>query len=360
MIYQNAMPPMKEKNINLALQGGGAHGAFAWGVVDRLLEERWLNISAITGTSAGALNGAALKAGLSRHSGVRGKQAARKNLDYLWGEIGEISDNRLVRWMHSLLPIPRGFQRVTEMFSPYAWMEAMTRLFSPYDYGPFYVNPLASVLRELPYPNFSNEQGPELFIAATNVRTGRIRIFTGMHATPDAVMASACLPNLFRAVEIKNPETGEIEAFWDGGFTGNPALFPLYRNHLPRDIVIVNINPLMRNQLPRTPAEISDRVNEVSFNSSLLADLRAINFVKKLHAEERLNERAMKNPLIHMILDDMLMNDLSARSKVMPEPGMLLRMKQAGQVAADSFLQEHADALNNRDTVDLSALFANR
>lgn len=348
---------MKEKSINLALQGGGAHGAFAWGVVDRLLDENWLNIAAITGTSAGALNGAAIKAGLSRHNGAKGRQAARENLNCLWGEVGEISDNRLVRWMHSLMPMPRSFQRLTEMFSPAAWMETMTRLFSPYDYGPFYVNPLAAVLRELPYPNFSNEQGPELFIAATNVRTGRIRIFTGNHATPDAVMASACLPNLFRAVEIKNPATGEVEAFWDGGFTGNPALFPLYHQRLPRDIIIVNINPLMRDELPRSPVEISDRVNEISFNSSLMADLRAINFVKKLHSEERLKDRIMKNPLIHMILDDTLMNDLSARSKMMPEPGLLLRMKRAGQASADSFLKKHADALNNRDTVDLSALF---
>lgn len=348
---------MKEKKINLALQGGGAHGAFAWGVLDRLLDENWLTISAITGTSAGALNGAALKAGLSRHSGAKGRQAARENLDCLWGEVGEISDNSVVRWMHSLMPMPRGFHRLTEMFSPAAWMDGMTRVFSPYDYGPFYINPLAAVLRELPYPNFSTEQGPELFVAATNVRTGRMRVFTGHSATPDAVMASACLPSLFRAVEIKDPETGETDAYWDGGFTGNPALFPLYRAHLPRDIVIVNINPMMRDCVPKTPSDIADRVNEISFNSALMADLRAINFVKKLAAEDRLGDRAMKVPLIHMILDDVLMNDLSARSKMMPEPGMLARMKESGRDAADGFLNDHADALNRSDTVDLSALF---
>ncbi|MDP0929131.1 patatin-like phospholipase family protein [Paracoccus onubensis] len=349
---------MKEKTINLALQGGGAHGAYAWGVLDRLLDESWLGIAAITGTSAGALNGAALKAGLARHSGPRGRQAARENLDFLWGEVGQISDNNVVRWLYSMAPMPRGLQRLTEMFSPAAWMDNLTRVFSPYDYGPFYSNPLGSVLRGLPYPGFSSEKGPELFVAATNVRTGRIRIFTGAQATPDAVMASACLPNLFRAIELRDPVTGETDAYWDGGFTGNPALFPLYRKHLPADIVIVNINPMIRDCLPKTPVEITDRMNEISFNSALMSELRAINFVKRLHSEGRLTDKRMKNPLIHMILDDMLMNDLTARSKTMPEPGLLVRMKEAGRMAADSFLENHADDLNNRDTVDLAALFA--
>ncbi|WCR09434.1 patatin-like phospholipase family protein [Paracoccus stylophorae] len=348
---------MKEKHINLALQGGGAHGAFAWGVLDRLLQEDWLHLAAISGTSAGALNAAAVKGGLSCHSGPAGRRAAQRNLEYLWNEVCQLSDNRLVRWMHSLMPMPRGMHRLTEMFSPAAWLDGLSRIFSPYDYGPFYVNPLGPVLRELPYPDFGNDRGPELFVTATNVRTGRIRVFTRKAVTTDAVLASACLPTLFRAVEIQDTDTGQLEAFWDGGFTGNPALFPLYRQELPRDIVIVNINPLMRDGVPRTPVEISDRVNEVSFNSSLMAELRAINFVKRLHAEQRLTSRGMKNPLIHMILDDTLMNDLNARSKMMPAPGLMARMKEAGQVSADTFLNDHADALNVQDTVDLSELF---
>lgn len=347
---------MQEKTINLALQGGGAHGAFSWGVLDRLLDEPWLDVAAVSGTSAGALNGAALKAGLSRHAGPEGRRAARENLEYLWSEVGTLSDNRVVRWLHSLMPMPRSMHRLTEMLSPAAWLDGLTRLFSPYDYGPFYVNPLGPVLRELPYPNFTNDRGPQLFVTATNVRTGRIRVFTGQAVTAEAVMASACLPTLFRAVEILDPGTCRLEAFWDGGFTGNPALFPLYAPHLPRDIVIVNINPLMRESLPKTPVDISDRVNEVSFNSALMSELRAINFVKKLNAEARLQDRGMKEPLVHMILDDALMNDLNARSKVMPAPGLLKRMKEAGQAAADAFLEEHADALNIQDTVDLSVL----
>ena len=347
---------LDEKRINLALQGGGAHGAFAWGVLDRLLEEEWLTIAAISGTSAGALNGAAVKAGLAL-GGRRGRRAAAENLSHVWSEVSEVSDNRMVRWLHSLMPVPRGMQRLTEMFSPVAWMENVTRLISPYDYGPFYVNPLGPILRDMPHKDFAAEAGPELFVTATNVRSGMVRIFTGSEVTPDAVMASACLPNLFRAVEIDDPRTGRVEAYWDGGYSGNPALFPLFPARLPRDIVIVNINPMQRDEIPRSPAAIQDRINEVSFNSSLLRELRAINFVKKLFGENRLENRPMKNVLLHMILDDVLMTDLSSRSKMLPPPGLMNRMREAGQTAADNFLTEHADALNRHDTVDLAALF---
>lgn len=351
---------MKDKSINLALQGGGAHGAFSWGVLDRLLDEDWLHVAAISGTSAGALNGAALKAGLSRKPGRAGRRAARENLDCMWKQVGQMSDNRVIRWMHSLMPMPRGLHRLAEMFTPAAWLDGLTRVFSPYDYGPFYVNPLDAVLRDLPHADFSNDRGPELHVAATCVRTGRIRVFTGAEASVEAVLASACLPTLFRAIEIPDPASGQVESYWDGGYTGNPALFPLYRPHLPRDVVIVNINPLLRDSVPRTPADIQDRVNEISFNSSLMSQLRAIHFVKELFAENRLSNRAMKNVLVHMILDDKLMNDLNARSKVMPGPGLLARMREAGQEAADAFLDEHADALNERDSVDLGALFPDR
>nr|WP_111298049.1 patatin-like phospholipase family protein [Paracoccus saliphilus] len=350
---------MRDKSINLGLQGGGAHGAFTWGVLDRLLDERWLQVAAISGTSAGALNGAALKAGLATGAGPAGRHAARENLDALWSGIGAMSDNRVVRWLQSLMPMPRGFQRLTEMVSPAAWLDNLTRLFSPYDYGPFYVNPLGQLLRDLPHADFACDGGPALFIAATNVRTGRIKVFTGPGATAQAVMASACLPTLFQAVEIADPATGRLEAYWDGGYGGNPALFPLYRPDFPRDILIVAINPLLREVLPRTPVEIADRVNEISFNSSLMNQLRAINFVKELTAEKRLESRSMKNVLVHLIEDDALMIDLTARSKLMPRPGLLAAMKAAGQNAADRFIEDHADKLNNEDSFDLSALFSN-
>ena len=348
---------MEDKRINLALQGGGAHGAFTWGVLDRLLDEPWLQIAAVSGASAGALNGAALKAGLAAHSGRAGREAARRNLDALWSGVGEMSDNRVIRWMQSLMPMPRGMQRWTQMVSPAAWLDNLTRIFSPYDYGPFYVNPLGKLLRGLPYPDFARDGGPVLFVAATNVRTGRVRVFTGSHATPDAVMASACLPTLFQAVELTDPLTGLTEAYWDGGYSSNPALFPLYGARFPRDVMIVALNPLMRDVLPRTPVEIADRVNEISFNSSLMGQLRAVNFVKRLFEQGRVDDATMKNVLVHLIDDDALMTDLTARTKLMPGPGMLASMKSAGQAAADRFLTDHADKLNVADSFDLSQFF---
>lgn len=348
---------METKRINLALQGGGAHGAFAWGVIERLLDEDWLVIEGITGTSAGALNGAALKAGLAL-GGRRGRQAAKANLEHVWSEVSRVSDNRMVRWMYSMMPAPRGLQRWAEMFTPAAWIETMTRFVSPYDYGPFYKNPLDAILKTMPHPDFAAQDGPVLFVGATNVRTGRVRIFAGKELTPEAVMASACLPTLFQAVLIDDPRTKEVDAYWDGGFTGNPALFPLFAPDLPRDIVIVNINPLTRDAVPKSPAEIQDRVNEVSFNAALLGELRAIHFVKELFAEDRLANRDMKNVLVHMVLDDALMTDLSARSKMMPPPGLVQKMRKAGAKAAEGFISRHADKLNVQDSVDLAGLFS--
>lgn len=349
---------MSVRKINLALQGGGAHGAFSWGAITRLLEEDSIEIAAISGASAGALNGAALSAGLAYAPGQRGKDAALHNLEYIWSQVSQISDNSVVRWLHSMFPAPRGWQRLTEMFSPIAWMEGLTRVFSPYDSGPFYSNPLSAILREMPHPALGRSTGPRFFVSATNVRTGRIRVFEGAEVTVDAVLASACLPSIFRAVEIDDPRTGRREAYWDGGYSGNPALFPLYAPELPRDIVIVNINPMLRDVLPKSPVEIQDRINEVSFNAALLSELRAINFVKKLHTENRLSGRAMKNPLIHMVLDDFLMNKLTAGTKLVPEPGLLHVLRDAGYAAAERFMQYHARNLGERDSVDLARLFS--
>lgn len=345
------------RQINLALQGGGAHGAFAWGVLDRLLEGDEIDIAAISGTSAGALNGAAVKAGLAAAPGRPGRQAARENLRHVWTEATRSSDNSVVRWMTSFMPVPPRFQRMTELMSPMAWLEGVARVFSPYDYGPFYHNPLGPIIRRMPHPRLDGEAGPRLFVTATNVRTGRVRIFSGAEVTADAIMASGCLPTLFRAVEITDPATGRREAFWDGGYSGNPAIFPLFAPDLPRDILIVAINPMERDGIPRTPVAIQDRINEISFNSSLLRELRAIQFVKRLSEEGRLTGRNMKEPLLHMIFDDELMTSLGSRSKMLPPPGLVARMFDAGRAAAQGFVDGSLANLGERDTVDLPALY---
>ncbi|MDO5369967.1 patatin-like phospholipase family protein [Paracoccus sp. (in: a-proteobacteria)] len=346
------------KRINLALQGGGAHGAFAWGVLDRLLEGDEIEVAGISGTSAGALNGAAIGAGLASAAGEAGRKAARENLDHVWHEVSRGSDHRLLRWMTCLDHVPSPFQRWAELFSPAAWMENMTRLFSPYDSGPFYSNPLGRIIAGMPHPlGPCADRRPALFVTATNVRDGHVRVFSGDEVTPDAVMASACLPTLFRAVEIEDHKTGRREAYWDGGYSGNPALFPLFAPELPRDIVIVTINPMRREAIPQSPVEIQDRINEVSFNSSLLRELRAIQFVKRLTAEGRLTGRDMKEPLIHLLSDEELMNSLGARTKLLPGAGLVARMKEAGRLATEKFLVGDARNIGARDSVDLPRLY---
>ncbi|MTH78862.1 patatin-like phospholipase family protein [Paracoccus aestuariivivens] len=349
---------MATTRINLALQGGGAHGAFAWGVIERLLQEKTVEIAGISGTSAGAVNGAALAAGLACGPGRIGRDAALENLDYVWSQIGQVSDNRVARWMDGLFPIPRAMQRLSEIISPMAWLEGFTRVFSPYDCGPFYSNPLDAILRAMPHPELGRGTGPKLFVSATNVRTGRIRVFGGEEVTVEAILASACLPTLFQAVEIDDPMTGRRESYWDGGFSGNPALFPLFSPELPRDIVIVTINPMLRDNVPQSPVEIQDRINEISFNASLLRELRAISFVKRLDDEGRLTGRPMKNVLVHMVMDDFMMTSLSAKTKVIPKPGMLDDLREAGRGAAERFMEYHAANLGQRDSVNLPALFA--
>ncbi|MBY6055246.1 patatin-like phospholipase family protein [Leisingera daeponensis] len=337
--------------INLALQGGGAHGAFTWGVLDRLLEEEGIEVSGITGTSAGALNGAAFKSGMVRD----GRAGAKASLDRLWARMGAVGDMRFTHWLTRFDAV--AWAGVLEASMPFSPLESLSQVISPYHYGPFYRNPLREVVEQFNFAGVRAGDGPELFICATCVRTGKIRIFEGEEIGTEAILASACLPDLFQAVEIEDPETGRMEAYWDGGYTGNPALFPLFREALPGDVVIVNINPLEREEIPRTPQQIRNRVNEISFNSSLLRELRAINFVQRLLADGTLQQGRMKQVRVHMIGDDDLMTQLSVTTKLIPVPQILARLKQAGRDAADGFLERDRDSLGVRSSADLPAMF---
>jgi NTE family protein len=339
------------KRINLALQGGGAHGAFTWGVLDRILAEDALEIAAISGTSAGALNGAAVKAGLSKGS----RAAACENLEWVWEQVGAITDPRLEPWLEAFAP--NAVSAAIEASLPFAMVDAVSRLVSPYAAGPFYRNPLEPIVARLHYDEVCAAPGPEFHICATNVRTGKIRVFTGDRIGPEAIMASACLPTLFKAVEIEDPETGRLEAYWDGGYTGNPALFPLFAPHLPPDILIVNINPLMREEVPVTAREIQNRINEISFNSSLLRELRAISFVQRLLDDGAVEPGAMKRAHIHMVSDDGLMRQLSVATKLVAVPQVLHQLRRAGRRAAEAFLDAHLGSIGNASTVDLPAMF---
>lgn len=342
------------KKINLALQGGGAHGAFTWGVLCRLLHEDDIEIAAISGTSAGALNAAALKAGWV----ADGRQGALDNLDWLWTQVGAITDPHFSHWVASLAPTAHIWAKALEYSPAYAAFDMTTRLFSPYIYGPAMRNPLEKIVSKFAYDAVCDTHGPALHICTTNVRSGKIRVFTGDEVMPDVIMASACLPTMFQAVEFTDPKTGQTEAFWDGGYTGNPALFPLFAKDLPDDILIVNINPLHRDDLPMDVQSIHNRINEISFNSSLLRELRAIDFVGRLIDDGSIKSGAMKNVLVHMIADDSLMNELNVATKTIPTPVILSRLKEAGEAAADAFLKTHKADLGKRSSIDLAEMFS--
>ncbi len=335
------------KRINLALQGGGAHGAYTWGVLDRLLECEDIEIAGISGTSAGALNGAALKAGLA----MGGREAARENLSWFWSRVLGVRDLKVATWLSPFAPASSSISRAIEYSTAYAMGDLVSRATSPYSFGPFYRNPLEAVVRDMHFAHICDAEGPELHVCATNVRSGKIRVFTGPEISPEVLMASACLPTLFQAVEIDG------EAYWDGGYTGNPALHPLYEPQLPDDIVIVNINPLMRERLPYTAQEIQNRINEISFNASLLRDLRAIRFVQRLIDEGRIEKGVMKYVLIHMLADDDLMQDLSVATKLVPSAILVERLREAGRARADRFLDAHLEDLGTRSTVDLAEMY---
>lgn len=347
------MPKAQPKRINLALQGGGAHGAFTWGVLDRLLQEDDLEIAAISGASAGALNGAALKAGMI----MGGRDGARENLDWLWSQIGANGDMRLTHWMAAFSPAPAMIAQAMEHSLPFSIMETASRITSPYSLGPFYRNPLEGIAASLRFDLIATDDGPAFYVSATNVRTGKIRVFSQDEITCDVVLASACLPTMFQAVEFVDPKTETCEAFWDGGYTGNPALFPLFDKALPDDVVVVNINPLVREDLPVTPPEILNRINEISFNSSLLRELRAIAFVRRLIEAGSVPKGAMKNVLVHMIADDDLMTRLNVATKLVPTPVILGELKEAGHAAADKFLEEHKARIGREASTDLVEMF---
>lgn len=342
------------KRINLALQGGGAHGAFTWGVLDRLLECEDVEIAAVSGTSAGALNAAALASGYCQN----GRDGAKAALERVWTTMGGITDMRINDWMTEFGPTTQIAAAIMRANPAFEAMDIWAAMSTPYVYGPLYQNPLQAVVDELDLDDLEPGQGPAVFISTTNVRTGKIRVFAGEEVSTQVILASACLPEMFQAIDITDPITGVTDPYWDGGYTGNPALFPLFEPEFPADVVIVNINPLEREGTPKTPEEIQNRINEISFNSSMLRELRAIQFVRDLIAEERLPTGSMKDVLIHMIADDDLMQSLSARTKLVPSPFLISRMRTAGHAAADRFLEAHFDDLGERASVDLKTMFS--
>jgi NTE family protein len=330
--------------IDLALQGGGSHGAFTWGVLDRLLEEPWLKIDAISGTSAGAMNAAVLADGWTRG----GASGARAALDAYWERVASAAAlSPLQR-----TPLDRLLGRWTLDTSPaFIAFDLMSRIFSPYDLNPGGHNPLTAILEVS--IDFKRLVGSpiKLFVTATNVRTGRGRIFRNAELTPEVLLASACLPTMFQAIEIDG------EPYWDGGFAGNPTITPLVRESNAQDTILVQINPRERPGTPRSAPEILNRLNEVSFNATLMKELRMIALMRQMadpgHGEGA-RWAAMRT---HRIMTE-LMTELGYSSKLNGEWAFLCMLRAEGRRAASAFLDDHAEDLGRRSTADIDVLLA--
>jgi NTE family protein len=333
---------VKTKTINLALQGGGSHGAFTWGVLDALLEDGRLEFDGVSGTSAGAMNAVAMAAGMAKG----GRDGARQKLREFWMAVGEKGRFSPIRRN----PLDVFFGKYSFQYSPSYWAaDLFSRVFSPYDTNPLDINPLRDVVESvIDFDDVSNCQSFKTFVAATNVWTGKGRVFSGDDLTADAVMASACLPTMYKAVEI------EGVPYWDGGFGGNPALYPFFYSTDTEDTLLVQINPVERRHTPKSAQEIQDRMNEITFNAGLLREFRAIEFVRRLKREGRLDDTTYSSIRMHRVCADEALADLSAATKLNAEWRFLENLHDLGYAAGQDFLDEHFDAIGERPTLDLS------
>ncbi|MBS7707605.1 patatin-like phospholipase family protein [Chelatococcus asaccharovorans] len=328
--------------IDLALQGGGAHGAFTWGVLDRILEEDWLEINAISGTSAGAMNAAVLASGYI----TGGRQGARDALHLFWQKVSEAA--RFSPFQRSPLDILLG--RWTLDNSPlFVAMDMMSRVVSPYSLNPAGNNPLTDILSDVIDFDGLAKSPIKLFITATNVRTGRGRVFRNTEITPEVLLASACLPTLFQAVEIDG------ESYWDGGYSGNPTMTPLIKESDALDTILVQINPVERPGTPRTARDILNRLNEVSFNAVLLKELRMMALLRQKANPESGEGARWAGMRIHRITSD-AMAELGYSSKLNAEWEFLTMLHDEGRRAAEAFYRQHRDAIGKVSTLDLDEL----
>lgn len=351
------MTKHKRQQIDLALQGGGSHGAFTWGVLDRLLQDDSLEFAGVSGTSAGAMNAVALAAGLMEG----GRDGARECLGRFWRRVAQTSPFHALEMGPAAALWGPDNPWLAAWTAP--WRQAVSVLgsqFSPYQLNPLNLNPLRDVLREtVDFDRVCGCNKTQLFIAATQVRTGALRTFRQHELSVDVVLASACLPLLFQAVEIDG------EAYWDGGYAGNPTLLPLISESAAQDLLLVQINPSLRDEVPVSAEAILDRINEVTFNASLLKELRSIALLKQLIADEGRPGHHYRNPLfaridalkVHRVEGGQALAELVAGSKVQTQWPFLSMLFERGAEAADRWLHENRRHIGRRSTLDLREAF---
>jgi NTE family protein len=331
--------------ISLALQGGGAHGAFTWGVLDHLLDDGRVVIEGISGASAGAINAVMLADGLARG----GREEARKRLADFWraaslgGNLPEPQRAALDRLL-SFLPFPG--------LPMQAFVDGVSRFLSPYDFNPLDINPLKDVVTRLVDFDAVRTFGElQLFVSATNVHTGHARVFTRAEITPDVVMASAALPYVFRAVEIDGVP------YWDGGYSGNPAILPLVEASASTDMLVVQINPIERPETPTSAREILHRINEITFNSSLSAELNTVALIDRLIDEGKLKPTSgFRRVNLHRIA--LVGRRLTAASRLKTDYDFFSMLHRAGRRAARRFLDTHFVDIGARSTLEPAVVAA--
>jgi NTE family protein len=332
------------KTVNLALQGGGSHGAYTWGVLDALAEDPRIEVSAISGASAGAMNAVVFASGMSEG----GREGARAKLETFWRSVS--AEGSLLpferKWVDKALAPWGGFWPGSRLID--AWIEAVSGLLSPYEFNPFNVNPVRVHLEQVvDFDRLRASDALKLFIAATNVRTGRGEVFRRDVLTADHVMASACLPELFQAVIIGG------EPYWDGGFVGNPPLWPLFYETHCRDAIIVQINPIERDETPKSPAEIDNRVDEITFNASLLAELRAADFVARLIRSGVLKSDQYREERLHRIGGAGKLECYSAATKNDVSWPFLEQLRDLGRSDTKAWLEANFDSIGVQSTLDI-------
>jgi NTE family protein len=328
--------------VDLALQGGGSHGAFTWGVLDRLLEEEGLQFDGISGTSAGAMNAAVMASGMTQG----GPDGAREALEGFWKSVSDAA---------RMSPLRRGPIEIltgnwTLDYSPvFAAVEFAAQVFSPYDTSLAGANPLARILSDSVDFAHLVDSPIKLFVTATNVHTGQGRIFRNAELTPDVLLASACLPTMFQAVEIDG------EPYWDGGYAGNPSMSPLVRECSASDTILVQINPIVRPGTPRTAREIQNRLNEISFNATLLKELKAGALLRQVADPGRGEGAAWASMRVHRISSEIML-ELGYSSKLLTEWPFFTMLRDEGRKSASAFLDAHRADLGVRSSLDLDAM----
>ncbi|MBJ7445896.1 MAG: patatin-like phospholipase family protein [Brevundimonas sp.] len=334
----------KRRPVSLALQGGGSHGAFQWGVLDRLLEDDRLDIRAVTAASAGAMNAAALITGLAKD----GAEGARAQLDLLWREVNQAGGRNVFGASAGAAP--------SWLKDSAAWRagETLALSLSPYQFNPFNLNPLKRVIANAVDFEAVRSSDIALFVSTTAVRQGRARVFKTPEMTADVLLASGCLPHLFQAVEI------EGEPYWDGGYLANPALWPLFYADTPDDILMLPLNPFARDQVPRAADEIADRLNEIVFNAPLVAELRAVAFVQELIEAgtlKQVGKDRYRRLLMHAVEPGLWLGGLPLSSKFDTEWSFLNDLKARGREAGEQWLDTCFDAVGERSSVDVRERF---